>query len=148
MHLMMLPFEMTKLAEEERDYKEEIRRKLRAAKRRTKRFVLGLGSGSVSKGELRQIKKQIKQTKPKTEEEKRIEQLAGKKWTRGKYYRGAVIGAGMGTGGQMLRAAIQKQKVLDPRSLTAAAAIGAIYGSALPAARRLADIEAAKAGAY
>jgi hypothetical protein len=141
---------MRKLAakEEEKSLLEQAKAKAYKTGKLLKREIVGLGSGHISRKQLKTIKSQLEKKKPKTEEEKRIGQLAGPKWTKGQYYRGALIGAGLTTGGQLIRAGIQKQKVLDPRALIAAGTVGAIYGSALPAARRLADIEAAKAGVY
>jgi len=143
----LLPVLMQKLAAEE-TFRDRAERKLRRMAKKTKRKVLELGSGRISRRELRTIKKQIRQQKPKTEEEKRIEQLAGPAWTKGRYVRGALIGAGMGMATHPVSAAIQRQKIRDPRAVLAAGAVGAMFGSALPAAKRLADIEAAKAGVY
>ncbi|MHA2333767.1 MAG: hypothetical protein ACXAEU_17205 [Candidatus Hodarchaeales archaeon] len=120
-----------------------------------------LGIEGISKKELKTISKQIKATKAKTEKEKKIEQLAGKKYTKGRLARGAGIGAAMNVGAHVLGTAIEGRKgkglkrfapsaakMFDPRALIRSGAIGSIYGSALPAVTRLADIEAAKRGVY
>jgi hypothetical protein len=105
--------------------------------------------------ELRVLKRQVKKITPKTEREKKIERLAGKKWTPGQYLRGAGIGGAVGALGHVAGTAIEgtapksfRSVALSPRALTRSAAIGALYGAALPAATRLANIEAAKRGKF
>ena len=144
----LLPVLMEKLAAEEPpSATDRVKSKLRRLGRKAKRSILGLGTGKVTRGELRTIKKQIRETRPRTEEEKRVDQLAGRKWTRGQYVRSAGIGAGMGTLAGIIGPKIEGAKI-KPRGVGRAAAIGALYGAAIPAARRLADIEAAKAGVF
>lgn len=116
-------------------------------------FMIKLASEktySERRRELKILKKQIKKIKPQTEREKRIERLAGKKWTTGQYVRGAGIGATVGTLGHVLGSAIEGKKALPitGRGTARAAAVGALFGAALPAATRLANIEAAKRGKF
>ena len=119
------------------------------------RDVVGrLGVGGIRKKELKAIEGQIRDIKPKTEEEKKIERLAGREWTKGQYTRGAGIGAGIGTAGHVIGSGIEglgKGKFLAnmaPRKVLRTAAIASLYGAALPAARRIADVEAAKRGEF
>ncbi len=120
---------------------------------KTKKFVGGLGEGGIRYREYRTIKGQLKKTKPKTKKERAVEQLAGKEYTPGQYARRAGIGAIVGAGAQGLGTVIEGKSAraaggLKPRALGRAAAVGALFGSAIPAASRLADIEAAKRGAF
>lgn len=123
-------------------------------KKKVKRFVGGIGSGRVKKTELRKIEGQLKQMRPKTEKEKKIERLTGRRWTPGQYARGAAIGAGVGTVGHVIGSAIEGagkgkfKSLVAPRRIARTAAIASLYGAALPAARRIADVEAAKRGKF
>lgn len=114
--------------------------------------------------EKRNIKKAIKAIKPKTKEEKIKERLVGRPLTVGKYLRNAAIGSIGGIGAGSLGGLIQgdvrvrpwkvpnpvekRRALLHPRRLAAGATVGAVYGAMIPAAQRLADIEAAKRGMY
>lgn len=145
---------LEKLAEAQ---KSEFRQRVR----KIKRFIRGLGSGRVTGKQLKVIKKQVKQVQAKSDKDRQIERLSGRKWTKNQYIRGAGIGAGVGAAAHILGTAIGGagpavggvkpslvKAMANPRSLVRGAAITALYGSALPAARRLADIEAAKRGKY
>lgn len=144
----LLPVLLRKLAAEQKSWTERAEEKARRTGRKIKKELVSIGSGRISRKELKTIKKQLKKQKPKTEEEKRIEQLAGPSWTKGRYTRGALIGATLNTAATGLSRKIMKQRAFTPRSAISSSAVGAIYGSALPAVSRLADIEAAKAGVY
>lgn len=114
--------------------------------------------------ERRNIKKAIKAIKPKTKEEKIKGELIGPPLTLGKYMRNAAIGSAGGIGAGSLGGLIQgdvrvrpwkvpnpverRRALLHPRRLAAGATVGAVYGAMVPAAQRLADIEAAKRGMY
>lgn len=106
--------------------------------------------------ELRVIKGELKEIAPATKREKYIEELAGRKMTPGQYARYAGIGATVGGLQHVLGSAIEgaqpgktfRQVAFKPRSLARGATIGAIYSTAIPAAARLADIEAAKRGKF
>ena len=121
------------------------------AKKKVKRTI---GVGSIKKKELSTIKKELKAVKAKSEKEKAVEKLTGRKWTRGQYGRGAAIGAGVGTVGHIIGSAIEGagtgrfKELVRPRRVARTAAIASLYGAALPAARRVADVEAAKRGAF
>lgn len=83
--------------------------------------------------------------------EQAVEEMAGKAHTPGQSLRYAGLGAGAGLGLRALSAAIDpglRGAAFKPRSMANAAITGAIYGGALPVARRLLDIEAAKRGAF
>lgn len=141
----LLPFAIEKLAREKEGPPGPITR----LGRRIKSEFSGIGSGDIERQELRKIKQQIRAGKPKTEEEKRIEQLAGRGWTKGKFLRAGAIGAGMSTAGTAIGSMIEGGKAArSPRALARGAVIGAMMGAAVPAATRLADIEAAKRGLY
>ena len=141
----LLPFVVEKLAAEQKEKPGPLTR----LGRKIKSELSGVGSRSIERQELRKIKQQIRASKPKTEEEKRIEQLAGKGWTRGKFMRAGAIGAGMGTASTAIGSLIEGGKAArSPRALARGAVIGAMMGAAVPAATRLADIEAAKRGRY
>lgn len=140
----LLPFALEKLAKEE-----DKSSRLRRLGRKIKSRLSGLGAGDIEQRELRKIKQQIRASKPETEEEKRIEQLAGRGWTKGKFLRAGVIGAGMGTAGAAVGSLIEGGKAArSPRALARGAVIGSLMAAATPAATRLADIEAAKRGKY
>lgn len=140
----LLPFVVEKFAAD----KEEPGPIKRLSKK-IKSELAGIGARSIERQELSKIKQQIRASKPKTEEEKRIEQLAGKGWTRGKFMRAGVIGAGMGTASTAIGSLIEGgRRARSPRALARGAVIGAMLGAATPAATRLADIEAAKRGRY
>lgn len=114
--------------------------------------------------EKRNIRKTIKAIKPKTKEERIKGKLVGPPITVGKYLRNAAIGAAGGIGAGTLGGLIQgdvrvrpwkvpnpvekRRALLHPRRLAAGATVGAVYGAMVPAAQRLADIEAAKRGIY
>lgn len=122
--------------------------------KKVKRFVGGLGAGRVKRTELRRIEGQLKQMRPKTKKEKKIELLTGRKWTPGQYARGAAVGSGVGVVGHVVGSAIEGagkgsfRKLMAPRKVARTAAIASLYGAAIPAVRRLADIEAAKRGEF
>lgn len=140
----LLPFAIEKLAREE-----DKPSRLRRLGRKIKSELAGIGARSIERKELSKIKQQIKAGKPKTEREKRIEQLAGRGWTRGKFLRAGAIGAGMGTVGTAVGSLIEGGKAArSPRALARGAIIGSLMAAATPAATRLADIEAAKIGRY
>ena len=142
---------MMKLAEE-RSRLETVKERLGVAAERTKKFVKSLGTRGIKRKELRTIRGQIRDTKPETAKEKAVERLAGKKYTPGQYARRAGVGAVIGSGAQAVGSLIEggraRKAGFKPRALGRAAAIGALFGSAIPAASRLADIEAAKRGAF
>jgi hypothetical protein len=114
--------------------------------------------------ERRNIRKALREVKPRTREERLRESLVGRPYTPGQYLRSAAIGALGGVGAGSLGGLIQKdvkvfpssvkliaekrRALLHPRRLAAGATVGAIYGSLIPAAQRIADIEAAKRGLY
>lgn len=140
---------MMKLAEE--SLLERAKERAGAAAGRVGKFVRRLGTKGIRRKELRKIKGQIRESRPQTEKEKAVQRLAGKKYTAGQYLRRAGVGALVGTGAQVAGTLIEgsgKSGGLKPRALGRAAAVGALFGSAIPAASRLADIEAAKRGAF
>lgn len=114
--------------------------------------------------ERRNIRKAIKALKPKTREEKIKGELVGRPLTVGQYVRNAAIGSMGGIGAGSLGGLIQgdvrvrpwkvpnpvekRRALLHPRRLAAGATVGAVYGAMIPAAQRLANIEAAKRGMY
>lgn len=133
---------MVKLAEESR---------WERAKGHVGKFVEGIGVGGIKRKELRKIRGELREAKPQTAKEKAIERLAGREYTPGQYARRAGVGALVGTGAQAAGTLIEgsrKAGGLRPRALGRAAAVGALFGSAIPAASRLADIEAAKRGKF
>lgn len=131
-----------------------------------------------SREELKNIKRTVAAIKPKTEKEKKLTELTGKPYTKGQYKRYASIagGAGLAThfagraigGGKVpwllaelknpavresiseriFRGMVKGETMVSPRQLARAAVIGGIYGAFIPAARRVADISAAKRGKY
>lgn len=119
---------------------------------------------ALTKGELRTLKQEIKEIKPKTEEERRISELIGRPPTKGQYMRSAAIGAGGGLTAHVLGRAIQGggmspwvgtkadllsgKATLSPRQLARAVTMGVVFGAAVPAFKRLMDIEAAKRGKF
>ena len=135
---------MVKLAEKERKTRWE------KFSKRVKDFV----KPPTRRKETKLIEGQLEQVKPKTKREKRIERLTGRKWTPGQYIRGGAIGAGIGTAGHVVVAAIEgagkgkMRELMAPRKVARTAAIATMYGAALPAARRIADVEAAKRGKF
>lgn len=114
--------------------------------------------------ERQNIRAALKASKAKSREQRMREELVGRAPTPGKYLRGAAIGALGGIGAGSLGGLIQgdvkvrpwkvkspvekRRALLHPRRLAAGATVGAIYGAMVPAAQRLADIEAAKRGVY
>jgi len=119
---------------------------------KVKRFFTGLGSGHVSRKEMGVLQKQIKSTEPKSKKQQLLERLSGRAWTSKQYIRNAGIGAGAQIIGSAIGNVIEKKPVFAPknaiRTLARQAVLGSIYASAIPAGRRLADIEAAKRGKY
>lgn len=162
---ILMRFAMAKMAAEELKYRVQVPTPYGqppAIQKNISKLVKRLGEGRVTKRELGRIKKQIRKIKPKTEKEKKVEQIAGRKWTKGQYKRYAAIGAGAGMATRITSRAIEGagpwfkrvkgrgalKPVFSPRGMAAAAAIGGIYGAAMPAAKRLIDIEAAKKGKF
>ena len=119
---------------------------------KTKKFFGNLGESGIKRRELRKIKSELRESKPQTEREKAVDRLAGRQYTAGQYARRAGVGALVGSGAQVAGSLIEGGKArragIRPRALGRAAAVGALFGSAIPAASRLADIEAAKRGAF
>jgi hypothetical protein len=119
-----------------------------------KKRISGVKKPAAKKRENRLIKKQLKEMKPKTRREKQIERLTGRKWSPGQYGRGAAIGAGVGTAGHVVGSLIEGagkgtvKELLTPRKVARTAAIASLYGAAIPALRRAADVEAAKRGKF
>lgn len=119
-----------------------------------KKKVRSIVKPPTRKKEEKVLKGQLKKVKPKTKREQQIERLTGRRWTAGQYARGAGIGAAVGTVGHVLGAAVEGagkgkfKELITPRRIGRTAAIASLYGAALPAARRIADVEAAKRGAY
>ena len=77
--------------------------------------------------------------------------MAGKAYTPGQTARYAGLGAAAGVGLRAINAAIDpvlRRTAFKPRGLASAAVTGAIYGGALPVARRIMDIDAAKRGKF
>lgn len=138
----LLPFLIDKIAAEEPGLIDK-------AKSKVKGVIDDLNRPNLKRQEIRLIKQQIRESKPKTQKEKHIEQLAGKKWTKEKFLRAGAIGATMGTAAQGIGSFIEGSKAgRRPRSLARGAVIGAMLGAATPAATRFADVEAAKRGLY
>jgi hypothetical protein len=112
----------------------------------------------IQRAEALNLETAVKKVEEQTPEEKKVQQLVGRKPTKGQLGRWALIGAGAGTGGHLVRSALEGaadgwlpksvvkpgKQVLHPRRLAGAAAVGAIYGSALPVSRRLWDIQTAR----
>lgn len=120
-------------------------------------------TGDFSRQEKKNIRKTIREVKPKTREEQMREQLVGRARTPGQLARHSAIGALGGIGAGSLGSLIQRdvsilprginlaerrRAILHPRRLASGAAIGSIYGALVPAVQRLADIESAKRGMY
>jgi hypothetical protein len=90
--------------------------------------------------------------------------MAGKPFTPGQYGRYTAAGALSGLAGHFLGGAIEgehfklwkpdtlkpnsERALLHPRKLSRAAVMGAIFGAAVPAARKLWDIHAAQQGYF
>lgn len=124
-------------------------------KRRRRRYYL-FGK-RIKAQEAKNLEKAVKKEQARTPEEKKVQQLVGRKPTAGQLARWGAIGAGAGVGGHLIRSGLEGgekwvpksaikpgREVLHPRRLAGAAAVGAIYGSALPVARRLWDIRTAR----
>lgn len=119
-----------------------------------KKKVKSIGKAPTRKREAKVIKGQLRKVKAKSKRERQIERLTGRRWTGGQYARGAGIGAAVGTVGHVVGSAIEGAgkgrfgELMAPRRVGRTAAIASMYGAALPAARRLADVEAAKRGKF
>lgn len=138
---------------------------------------MSTGKVRVSKQELGNVKKTLKQLAPKTEKEKTLEELSGRPFTKGQYKRyaalagtagiathfgGRAIGGGTtpwihgtspagvleSSGKRILRGLKSGETMISPRQLARAAVIGGIYGAMIPAWRRIADTQAAKKGKF
>lgn len=102
----------------------------------------------------RNIRKALKATAPKTRKEQQVEQLAGKQYTAGQLARGGAIGAGFGAAAGLAEGAIGGGRkglagaVKNPRQLMGRAVTGALFGAAVPAAKRYSDVQAAEGGWY
>jgi len=133
---------------------EERRSLVQRLKRRRRYYLFGK---RIKAQEAKNIEKAVKKDQPKTPEEKKVQQLVGRKPTAGQLARWGTIGAGAGIGGHLVRSGLEGgekwipksvtkpgKEALHPRRLAGAAAVGAIYGSALPVARRLWDIQTAR----
>jgi hypothetical protein len=107
-------------------------------------------SPGLSKKQLQTIKEEIKSIKPQTEEEKKITELVGKHQTRGQILRGTLIGTTAGIGVGALGNLIEGggKKIMTPRGALRSAVMGVTFGAAMPAIRRIADIEVAKRGQF
>lgn len=119
-----------------------------------KKKVKTIGQAPTQKKQEKVIKGQLKKVEAKSERERQIERLTGRKWTPGQYARGAGIGAAVGTAGHVIGSLIEGMgkgrvaELMAPRRVARTAAIASLYGAALPAARRIADVEAAKRGKF
>lgn len=105
----------------------------------------------VSKKELNVIQKEIVKIKPKTEGEKKIVELVGKPQTKGQMIRNAIIGVGSGIGAATVGNLIDREAgkpIMTGRKALRAGVMGITFGAAMPAVKRLIDIEAAKRGKY
>ena len=111
--------------------------------------------------EAKNITKALKEQKPKTDTEKKVEQLVGRKPTTGQLTRWGLLGAGAGVGTHIVGNAIggggkwlpkgglkgamkPSGAVLAPRNLARAGAVGAAFASGVPVARKLWDIQTAR----
>lgn len=105
----------------------------------------------MTKEELKTIKQEIRTIQPKTEAEKKIIELVGKPQTRGQLVRNAIIGAGSGISAGVIGNMIEgksRRELITPRGAARSAVMGVTFGAAIPAIKRLIDIEAAKRGKY
>lgn len=148
--------ELVKEATEKKDKKLGIIQRLR---RRRKRYYLH--GKRIGAREHRNIEQAAKKVKPKTETERRVQEIAGAKPTSGQLTRWGLLGAGAGVGTHLLGSAIEGGKpwlpsgglkgaikpqtaVLAPRNLARAGAVGAAFASGVPVARKLWDIQTAR----
>lgn len=98
------------------------------------------------------IRKALSKSKTRSARDRQVERLAGKQYTGGQVFRGGLIGAGVGTAGQVLGDAIEGGKkglvrgVKNPRRLLSSAARGSLVGSIIPTLKRRADVAAAEGG--
>lgn len=138
----------------------------------------------VTKSELKTIKREIEQNKPKSEAEKKLNELVGRSPTKGQLLRAAAVASGGGVATQVLGRVIsgpgshmgkpmypwigEKGKwvaeagkkrwlpsdmrtgkaVLSPRQLARSIALSAVLTAAVPVAKRMWDIKAAKKGKF
>lgn len=115
--------------------------------------------------EAQNIAETLQKKRPRTEAEQQIQDIVGARPTRGQIARAGLIGATGGIGTHLLGSAIeggnkwlpdlsegvvkgllrQKEKrVLHPRSIGRAAAVGGILAGAVPVAKQLWDIQTAR----
>lgn len=117
-----------------------------------------LGEEKLTREEIKNVRKTIKQLQPKTTQEKQVQEVVGRPLTPGQLARYTGIGLGVGLGMGGLRrglgsigrgGSIRKTvgHVLGPRDLAGDTATGLAF-SALPIIRQQTDIEAAKRGVF
>lgn len=149
-------WEMVKQAEEKKEERKGLIKRLR---RRRKRYYL-FGK-RIGKKEAKNIDEALAKKKPKSDTEKKVEKLVGAKPTTGQLTRWGVLGAGAGIGTHIMGAGIEGGKkwlpsgglkgalkpstaVLGPRNLARAGAVGATFAAGVPVARKLWDIQTAR----
>jgi len=147
----LLPLLLNKLAAEEPTLLERAKKLPQRVTRRLRR----IGETDLTKRQLQRLQQELREVKPKSTEERRVESLAGRKMTSGQLVRRSAIGAGVGALTHVVGTGIEGapkgkflRTALRPRSLARSGSIGALYGAAIPVAVRLADIEAAKSGKF
>jgi len=154
------------LQELEKQAEEEQRRGLleRITHPRRKKYHYLFGK-RISEQHAQNIQSTLAKKQPRTKEERQIQSIVGARPTPGQMGRHVLIGAGGGLATHLIGSAIeggnkwipdmsegvvkgllrQRQKtVLHPRSLARAAAVGSMVAGAIPAAKRIWDIQTAR----